>query len=416
MSQTDQELKVIKNVNIIDGTGRDPIQNGAVVIEGGRIKEVLEGGSPVLPASAQVIDGGGQTLLPGLIDAHVHMGAVQVNISDQHRTHFPSLMVAKTLVIMKETLDQGFTTVRDCGGADVGYRQVVDQGIMPGPRMNVCGQCLSQTGGHADDRLPTEFGPHESSSLGIGSVVADGVTEVRRAAREQLRRGVDHIKVMAGGGAMSPSDAVDTSQYSPEELEAVVFETDSVGKYVSAHCYSPRSIKFASKAGIRTIEHGNLLDDESAKVMKETGAILVPTVVTYEMISKHGPEIGVPDIYVRKINEVREQGLNAIRIAKEHGITIGSGSDLLGSLQIYKGLELELQSRVLGAMGAIVAATKTNAEILKWDKDLGTIESGKLADIIVVKGDLLEDISLLGNYTENITLIMQGGRIHKNIL
>jgi imidazolonepropionase-like amidohydrolase len=235
-------------------------------------------------------------------------------------------------------------------------------------------------------------------------------------AREQLRSGVDHLKVMAGGGAMSPSDEIDTSQYSIEELKAVVFEAQAAGKYVMAHVYSNRSIRNCIIAGVRTLEHGNLLDEESAQAIKEAGAFLVPTLVTYEMISRMGRDLGIPENNIRKINEARERSLEALTIAHRVGVKIASGSDLLGPMQCYKGMELELKSRVLGSMGAIVASTKTNAELLRKERDLGTVEAGKLADLILINGDPLEDIKLFQQYQDKITLIMQGGRVYKNLL
>ena len=416
MSDQSKGAVVFKNANIINGTGAEPMPGGSLVVEGERIKEVSDQAPGQVPAQALVIDCQGKTLMPGLIDAHVHVGAVDADITNQQRTNFPSVLVLKTAKVMAETLDQGFTTVRDAGGADSGYRQAVAEGLIPGPRMNVCGKCLSQTGGHADGRLSNESHPPSGMDVGVASVVCDGVDAVRLAARDQIRRHVDHIKIMAGGGAMSPTDEVDTAQYSLEEIKAIVFEAENAGIYVSAHCYSPRSIRQAAQSGVRTIEHGNMLDEESARIMKETGAILVPTIVTYEMLSKLGPDYGVPADNIRKINQVRETALEALSIALKAGVIIGSGSDLLGPMQIYKAGELELQAKVMGPMGAIVAATKTNAEILRWEEDLGTLEAGKLADLLVVDGDPLADITVLQQYRDKIGLIMQGGRVHKNIL
>ncbi len=404
---------VLKNAVIIDGTGADPVAGGSVVIESQRIREVAAGDPGQIPSGAEVIDCRGQTLLPGLIDAHVHIAATEANITELQRRYFTSMLVIRSVGVLAETLDQGFTTVRDCGGADPGFRQALSEGLIPGPRLNVCGSPLSQTGGHADFRLPTETYTPAEPAGGLAAVVCDGVDACRQAAREQLRRGVDHIKVMAGGGAISPSDEVDTSQYSLEELAAIVWEAQAVGKYVSAHAYSAGSISNCLQAGVRTIEHGNLLDEPVARAMKEAGAILVPTIVTYEMLTKMGSECGVPENSVRKIRQVRETALEGLSIAHKAGVTIGSGSDLLGPMQRFKAGELELQAKVMGAMGAIVASTRTNAEILGWEKDLGTVEAGKLADLIVVDGDPLADISVLKQYAEKITVIMQGGRLHK---
>jgi imidazolonepropionase-like amidohydrolase len=407
---------VLKNAALIDGTGADPVSNGTVVVEGDRIKEVLRGSPGRVPSDAQTIDCRNQTMLPGLIDGHVHLGAVDANIMEQQRLYHPSMLVIRTLKVIQEALDQGFTTVRDAGGADAGYREAQRQGLIPGPRIFVSGCALSQTGGHGDFRLSTEVRSPSQDLAGVATRICDGVDEVRRGAREQLRRGADFIKVMGGGGCMSPSDEIDTSQYSPDELRAAVFEAEAVGTYVAAHVYSSRSIRNCVSSGIRTLEHGNLLDETAAKAIKDAKAFLVPTLVTYEMISRMGKSMGIPENNVRKINEARDRGLEAVAIAKKLGVKIASGSDLLGPMQRYKGMELELKARVLGPMGAIVATTKTNAELLKKEKDLGTIEPGKLADFILVQGDPLKDITLIQQYQEKISLIIQGGRVYKNIL
>ncbi|MCX5918403.1 MAG: amidohydrolase family protein, partial [Deltaproteobacteria bacterium] len=407
---------VLKNAVIIDGTGADPVSNGTVVVEGDRIKEVLRGSPGRVPSDAQTVDCRNQTLLPGLIDGHVHLSAVDANIMEQQRLYHPSMLVIRTLKVIQEALDQGFTTVRDAGGADAGYREAQRQGLIPGPRMFVSGCALSQTGGHGDFRLPTEIRSPSQDLAGVATRICDGVDEVRRGAREQLRRGADFIKVMGGGGCMSPSDEIDTSQYSPDELRAAVFEAEAVGTYVAAHVYSSRSIRNCVSSGVRTLEHGNLLDETAAKAIKDAKAFLVPTLVTYEMISRMGKSMGIPENNVRKINEARDRGLETLAIAKKLGVKIASGSDLLGPMQRYKGMELELKARVLGPMGAIVATTKTNAELLKREKDLGTIEAGKLADFILVQGDLLKDITLIQQYQEKISLIIQEGRVYKNIL
>jgi imidazolonepropionase-like amidohydrolase len=407
---------ILKNANIIDCTGGPPQPNGWVVIEGNRIKEVGKGSKGALPADAQIIDCKGQTLLPGLIDGHVHSGSIGPSIVEQQRKNFTSTLVIKSLGVLKETLDQGFTTVRDCGGVDAGFRQAVAEGLIPGPRLFVSGRILSQTGGHGDWRLPTETYEPFFHEAGVASGIYDGVSAVRKGAREQIRQGVDFVKIMAGGGAASPSDELDTSQYSLEEMQAIVFEAESAGKYVAAHCYSDRGIKLCCKAGIRTIEHGNLLTESSAQAMKETGTYLVPTMATYVMISKMGRELGLPDDMIRKINQALEKAESSLAIALSKGLKIGSGSDLLGPMQVNKGLELALQAKVMGPMGALMAATKTNAEIIKQENNLGTIEPGKLADFILVKGDPLKDMSLFQNYQENIILIMQDGKIYKNII
>lgn len=407
---------LIKNVTIIQGTMADLIEHGAVLISGDRIEEVLDRPPRRTPTGAQVIDGKGQTLLPGLIDAHVHVGAVEADILKQQRNMYPSLLVVRTLKVLEETLEQGFTTVRDAGGADPGIREALKQKLIKGPRLLVSGRPLSQTGGHGDFRAAAEQGPPLENPAGLSTWVCDGVDQVRRAAREQLRQGVDQIKVMAGGGAMSPSDELEAVQFSPEELRTAVWEATAAGKYVMAHVYSARSIIHAVQAGVRSLEHGNLLDEDAASAIKEAGAYLVPTLATYEMIARMGKDLGVPEANMRKIHMAKERSLEALEIAYRLGVRIASGSDLLGPMQTHKALELELKAQVLGPMGAIVAATRTNAELLGLSKELGTIEPGKLADLILVDGDPLADISILQRYRQRITLIMQGGCICKNTL
>jgi imidazolonepropionase-like amidohydrolase len=410
------DTSVLINARIIDCTGADPVDNGAVIIEGQRIKEVVSGSPGRLPDDCRVVDCQGYTLLPGLIDAHVHIGSVDPTFTDQQRKYFTSMLIIKSLKIIKETLDQGFTTVRDVGGADPGFRQAVAEGLIPGPRLFVCGRILSQTGGHADGRLPTETHRPVEHAAGTMSGIYDGVDAVRRASREQLRQGVDHLKVMAGGGAMSPADEIDTAQYSIDELKAIVFEAENAGKYVAAHCYSDRSIKNCIHSGVRTIEHGNLMTEPAALAIRDAGAYLVPTMVTYEMISKLGRDFGVPENNIRKIDQAREKAAESLEIAFKAGVKIGSGSDLLGPMQIYKGGELELQAQVMGAEGALLAATRTNSEIIRQENNLGTIEAGKLADLILVKGDPLKDIGIFKEYESNLLLIIKDGGIYKNIL
>jgi imidazolonepropionase-like amidohydrolase len=407
-------LVTLINSRIIDCTGKDPIENGTVVIEGDRIKEVLDTAPGSLPGGVEKIDCRGKTLLPGLIDAHVHIGSVDATFTEQQRKNFTSTLVIQAVKNLKDTLDQGFTSIRDAGGADPGFRQAVSDGLVPGPRLFVCGRIISQTGGHADGRLPTESCRPVEHMAGTMSGVYDGVDAVRRAAREQIRQGVDHLKVMAGGGAMSPSDEINTAQYSIDELKAVVFEADNAGKYVSAHCYSDRSIKNSLSSGVRTIEHGNLMSAAVAQIMKDSSAYLVPTIITYEKLSAMGLDLGASENNIRKIDQALEKAYIALNHAHEAGVKIGSGSDLLGPMQCYKAGELECQAKVMGPMGALVAATKTNSEIIRQEKTLGTIAAGKLADLILVDGDPLTDITVLQQYQEKIVLIMQGGRVYKN--
>jgi imidazolonepropionase-like amidohydrolase len=357
------------------------------------------------------------TLLPGLTDAHVHIGAVDVNILDQHR-EYPSNLVALMMArILEETLEQGFTTVRDAGGTDWSFKAAVERGIVEGPRLLISDRPLSQTGGHGDSRRMSEVQAPElfCPTAGMRSVVCDGVDEVRRAAREQLRLGADQIKVMASGGAMSPADELTATQYVLDELRAAVEVAEAARTYVMAHAYNDGSVRNCLEAGVRSIEHGNLIDEETARLMAEAGAYLVPTLVTYEALSEEGRSYGVPENVIRKIDEARKVGIRALRYAHEADVKIASGSDLLGPLQDRKARELEIKTEVMSPMESLVSATRTNAELFGLQDEIGTVEAGKLADLLVVEGNPLENMALLQKKS-NLRLIMKAGKAVKNEL
>lgn len=396
---------------VFTATGSDPFE-GSVVIEGDRIAEVVTGPS-VLSASGQVVSLRGTTLLPGLIDAHVHAAAVEADIQDQHRHLFDSEMAVLTAQSLTEMLDRGFTAVRDAGGADAGFRRLIERGTIAGPRLLVSGRPLTQTGGHGDKRRAMEQADAASSpqAQGMTHAVADGPEEVRRAVREELRRGADQIKVMAGGGVMSPTDRLESVQYSLEELTAAVAAAAASGSYVLAHAYTAEAIEVCVAAGVRSIEHGNLLNERAAGLMAEAGTFLVPTLVTYEKLYEQGSELGIPQANLDKLARIIDAGLESLRIAHAAGVRIGSGSDLLGPMRKFQGHEIALQARAIGAAVAIIAATKTNAELLGIGADSGTIEAGKLADLVAVDGDPLADPGLLGE-PGRLRMVMRSGRMH----
>jgi imidazolonepropionase-like amidohydrolase len=252
-------------------------------------------------------------------------------------------------------------------------------------------------------------------TAGMRSVVCDGVDEVRRAAREQLRLGADQIKVMASGGAMSPADELSATQYALDELIAAVEVAEGARTYVMAHAYNDGSVRNCLEAGVRSIEHGNFIDEETARLIAEAGAYLVPTLVTYEALSEEGRSYGVPENVIRKIDEAREVGTRALCYAHEAGVKIASGSDLLGPLQSRKARELEIKTEVMSPMESLVSATRTNAELFGMENEIGTVQEGKLADLLVVAGNPLENIAILQK-PDNLRLIMKGGRMVKNEL
>jgi imidazolonepropionase-like amidohydrolase len=401
-------ITTFQDALVFTATGGDPFE-GSVIVEGDRISEVVAG--PSRPsATGRVVSLQGMTLLPGLIDAHVHAAAVEADIQDQHRHLFDSELAVLTARSLTEMLDRGFTSVRDAGGADAGFRRLIERGTIPGPRLLVSGRPLTQTGGHGDNRRAMEQ-VDPAGTLGMTHAVADGAEEVRRAVREELRRGADQIKVMAGGGVMSPTDRLESVQYSLEELTAAVAAAAASGSYVLAHAYTADAIEVCVAAGVRSIEHGNLLNKRAAELMAEAGTFLVPTLVTYEKLYEQGSELGIPKANLDKLGKIIDAGLESLRIAHTAGVRIGSGSDLLGPMRMFQGQEIALQAQALGAGTAIVAATKTNAELLGISADTGTIEVGKLADLVAVDGDPLADPGLLGA-PERFRMVMHNGGMH----
>jgi len=409
-------LTVLTNAFLIDCTGADPKEGAAVVVEDDRIREVLPGGKVgALPGSVTTLDLKGATLMPGLTDAHVHICAVTENITDQHRLYPPSYIAVRAMRRAEECLRQGFTTVRDAGGADYGFRLALEEGHAIGPRLLVSGNYISQTGGHGDKRRRAEWDPPIECCIGMIGSIADGEAEVRKAVREQIRRDVDQIKIMASGGAMSPSDELDTTQFTIAEMRAAVEEAQAVGKYVLSHAYSDSAVRNAVAAGVRSIEHGNLIREAAAKAIKDAGAFLVPTMVTYEAIYREGKRYGIGDHQIQKINLAREQSVQGLTYAYKAGCKIGSGSDLLGDMMVQRAVEFELKGQVMKPMEVLLSATKVNAELFRMADRIGTIEPGKYADLIVVAGNPLKNLRVF-QIQENLKVIMKGGHVHKQTL
>ena len=306
---------------------------------------------PIRVNDALALDAAGRTLMPGLIDAHAHPTITTMNIQETMRKPV-TLVMHEARVILEGMLSRGFTTIRDAAGGDYGLAAAVDRGLIRGPRIFYCGRALSQTGGHGDQRL-LEDDPRlcacsiESDRM---SHVADGVDGVRKAAREELRKGAHAIKVMASGGVASPTDPVHNTQYSREEIRAIVQEAASWHTYVLAHAYTSEAVARAVEEGVRTIEHGNLVDRPTAELMARMGAYAVPTLVTYEMMERFGRDYGFPEVSMAKIGDVRDDGLRSLEIFKEAGVPMGLGTDLLGELHHHQSQEFLIRSQVLPPM------------------------------------------------------------------
>lgn len=407
-------MLIFEHARLLDCTGGDPRADLAVVVEDGRIGRIGPSGSVAMPRGAQVIDCQGRTLMPGLTDAHVHLSAVDLSLAG--RTAEPAPVVAlRIAALIEDTLQRGFTTVRDAGGLPWGYKEAVRLGLIDGPDLLLAGGVLSQTGGHGDGRARTDFGvPHTDSQIRAQSYIVDGPDEVRKAAREALRRGSDQIKVMANGGAMSPTDEMTSPQFTVAELAAAVHEAKAAGTYVMAHTYTPQSMQNCIEAGVRSLEHGNFLDDETAALIKQTGTFLVPTIVTYEQIAAYGETENVPENQLRKIRQGLDGAFTALEIAVRHGVTIASGSDLLGPMQPMKAREPLLKAKVMGTMAALIATTRTNARLFRLEEEIGTVETGKRADLIVVDGDPTVAIERLAD-AANIHVVVKHGRVYKDL-
>ncbi|HEX3630743.1 MAG TPA: amidohydrolase family protein [Candidatus Dormibacteraeota bacterium] len=406
---------VFEHATLLDCTGRDPQPDSRVVVENGRIARIGRTDGPSGPRDARAIDCQGRTLMPGLIDAHVHLASLDLDpVAEVNLA--PAVIALRIARQIEDTLQAGFTTVRDAGGLDWGFKDAVNRGLIRGPRLFISGPFLSQTGGHGDNQRPrTQREPFRAvHGLTSETILADGPDEVRRAAREALRRGADQIKVMASGGAASPTDELDHVQFSVEELAAAVDVAHAVGSYVLAHAYGPRAILNCLDAGVRSIEHGNFLDEEAAeRMLDEPDAYLVPTVITYELLSRLEPGDGWTEANVRKIRQGLTGAYDSLGLAYEKGLRIGSGSDVLAEMQGEKGKEIACQARVMGAMNAVVAATKTNASLLRIEKEVGTIEEGKRADVLVLDADPLADPGIFGD-PRHVRLVSLGGEVVKD--
>jgi imidazolonepropionase-like amidohydrolase len=405
---------LIRNARIVDGTNPEPSDPVDLRIVDGKI---AENGTQLAQGSADVIDLASAIVMPGLIDCHVHVIATTTNLGAN--ADLPnSLVAARAGKIMEGMLMRGFTTVRDLAGADHGLVVALEEGTLTGPRLVICGKALSQTGGHTDyrGRYNTRDVSHYKNQLGALGRIADGVSEVRRVAREELMSGAQFIKIMANGGVSSPSDPVAWLGYSREELLAAVEEAQKAQTYVAAHLYTDQAVRIALECGVRSIEHGNLMRPDTIELAREKNAVVVPTNITYDLLAREGARWGLPPESVAKIEDVREAGLNCLEALHKSGVTMGFGTDLLGEMHPHQSEEFILRGQRLPAQSVIRSATVEAAKVLQMEGQIGTLAPGAHADLIVVDGNPLEDLGLLTGQGQHMPLIMQAGRIIKNTL
>lgn len=409
---------VFHNLRLLDPeAGR--LQGGvSVLMCGNRFSAVAE--SVEAPSHARTVDLGGRVMMPGLIDCHVHVTSIKtVWANKSYMFLLPSMIAAATWSRMRKMLLRGFTTARDVGGADMGHRQAVEDGLVVGPRLFVCGRSISQTGGHGDQRTRVDHPAPSNAFHFIGGVsgnrrVADGVDEVRRAVRDEIRLGADHIKLQVGGGVGSPADPIHFVQYSMDELRAAVEEAANAHTYVACHSYTSKAVARAVKAGIRTIEHANFLDEPTAELMVQHGAIMVPTLVAYEATRKFGAAQGYPAENLEKNERVLGIGTRSLEIAKAAGVRMAFGTDLIGELDGCQNDEFEIRSRVLSNADIIRSATIVGAEVVRRPGELGIIAPGAYADALVLDGNPLENIGLLASGGPDLKMILAAGKVVKD--
>ncbi|SAK75712.1 metal-dependent hydrolase family protein [Caballeronia ptereochthonis] len=403
---------VIQGGNVLDLERGELLEHHHVVIEGERIVEVTD--RIVDLPNARVIDAKDKTVMPGFIDCHVHVLASNANLGANAAQ--PNILAAiRALPILEAMLSRGFTSVRDAGGADWALMQAVETGLVPGPRIFPSGKALSQTGGHGDFRPRNDVLEPCSCCFRAGAIarVVDGVDAVRLAVREEIQKGATQIKIMASGGVASPTDPINNTQYSEDEIRAIVAEAEAANTYVMAHAYTGRAIARAVRCGVRTIEHGNLVDEAAANVMREHGAFVVPTLVTYDALAKHGAQYGMPPESVAKVASVQRAGRESLEIYARAGVPMGFGSDLLGEMHEFQSGEFRIRAEVLGNLEALRSATTVAAEIVGLKGKLGAIVAGATADVLVVDGNPLKDIDAVSGNGERIQVVLQAGKVVK---
>jgi imidazolonepropionase-like amidohydrolase len=408
---------VFRSALIFDGESKTLIEGKDVVVAGGVIENVA---APDRKSDkkSEVIDCRGRVLMPGLIDAHVHVYLAGLNLTRVAQSPM-SYLAHYAARFLRACLDRGFTTVRDVGGADVGLANAIRDGLLGSvPRLFYGGRVITQTGGHGDFR-PGDHALDGVVCCGCSfhgdhlAVVADGVDAVRRAVREEMRRGASHIKIMGSGGVASPTDPLDRCQYSDDEIRAAVDEASRAGSYVAAHCHPAAAVRRAADFGVKSIEHATLIDRETADFVAERGSFTVPTMATLFALLEEGEALGLPAVSVEKLRKIGDSALKSLEIMKRAGVKMGFGTDLLGSQHVRQSTEFTLRVQALPAIDILRSACSVNAELLGQSGKLGCIRKGAAADLLLVDGNPLENIALLAGEHKAIAMIMKDGQFHK---
>jgi imidazolonepropionase-like amidohydrolase len=408
MSEQTQTV-ALKHANCLDVTSGTLIGERNLFLRNGRIEEISE--TAVSKAEIE-IDLRGKTLMPGLCDAHVHVTASTGSFPQLQR--WPqSYATARATHILRGMLMRGFTTVRDCGGADFGLAWAVKEGFIQGPRVLFCGNAISQTCGHSDMREANDNAPINPYGPGLGRIV-DGVSQMRHACRDELRKGAHFVKIMGSGGVSSPTDHIKNTQFSLDELCAAAQEAEANQTYVAGHLYTAKSIIRALESGVTSIEHGNLADDAALSLIKEKNAFLVPTMVIHDAIAEEGLEAGLTPEMLAKVHSLISAGRETHAKAHAMGITMVFGTDLLGVMHRHQLREFQIRSEFQSPIDTIRAATLNAARLFRMEQELGQIKHGYHADLIAYDGNPLEDISVLQDPDAYLNLIVQRGVVVKD--
>lgn len=403
---------VIRDATVLDPADGSRTPDQVVVVEDGVIREI--GTTPPRLDDAVVLAARGRTVMPGLIDCHVHVLGLETDLGRATQGS-PLYLAARSSRLLGEMLARGFTTVRDVGGADHGLARAVAEGYFAGPRIVYGGKALSQTGGHGDFRAPDEICCHALPGSPAIGTVCDGVDAVRRACREEIRHGAEHLKLMVGGGIASPTDRIDSAQFSRAEIEAAVEEAENANIYVTAHAYTPPTIDRALRYGVRCIEHGTLLDAGSVALFREYDAYLVPTLAVGRLLaSEEGAAYGVSAENRAKAARVVERGLAGLELAHRGGVSIAFGTDFIGPMHPHQLDEFRVRAEVLSPLDILRSASVTAAALLRRDGEIGTLAPGARADLLVVDGDPLEDIGVLADPERRLAAIVAAGRVVKD--
>ena len=416
---------IIKNVNVFDGKSAKLLEKQNIVIEDQLVTEIFAG-EFAEEGFDQVIDGKGQYAVPGLTDAHVHLGKVHIDGSNPRYDAIIGSVVAGKL------LDHGITTVRDAGSVTDGLKRAIDEGVIPGPRIYPSMNYLSQTCGHGDSDLAHQYRDIQYRSP-RGFALCDGVAECRRAVREQFYLGASQIKIMAGGGMSSTCDPVETLQFSPEEMKAIVQTAADYGSYVLAHLYTPNCIQRAVRAGVKSLEHGHWIDEETAKLIKDTDTFLnpCPQFTLEEIKWNHMGEFSDQPAQRKKKPKaggakVKAHMEETTELINKYDLKILFGTDLMITYNQYEpraSLDFTEYKKRFGSYKGLVAATGNVNDLIKLttyqnpypDGEIGVLKKGSYADVVILNGNPVEDLDVLGN-TENILFVMKDGKVYKNQL